>query len=150
VGASSLEDRFWSKVAIGGPDDCWLWQAAKLATGYGQFEIRHGKGYRDRKNYKAHRVAWELENGPPPEGMHVCHKCDVRLCCNPAHLFVGTRTDNERDKVAKGRHHETRKDACPAGHQYTAANTYEYRGRRNCRACGVARKAAWRSARRVA
>ncbi len=42
-------------------------------------------------------------NGPVPAGMHVCHKCDMPACINPAHLFLGTDLDNAKDKVAKGR-----------------------------------------------
>jgi hypothetical protein len=51
----------------------------------------------------AHRVAWELTNGPIPPGLHICHRCDNPPCVTPAHLFVGTNLDNIADKVAKGR-----------------------------------------------
>lgn len=87
---------FWSKVAVAGPDDCWLWKFSVLETGYGQHKVR-GTGY------SAHRFAFMVSNGEIPEGLLVCHRCDVRACCNPTHLFLGTHGDNNRDTVAKGR-----------------------------------------------
>jgi hypothetical protein len=88
-------DRFWSKVAKGADDACWLWQAGRFKSGYGAFAMRpHTK--------RAHRVAWELVNGPIPDGLHVLHECDTPPCCNPAHLFLGTHADNMRDRQSKG------------------------------------------------
>lgn len=88
-------ERFWSKVdKSAGEDGCWLWTGAKT-TGYGVMCVR-------RKLMLAHRIAFGLDTGQEPDA--VCHKCDVRPCCNPAHLFGGTRADNNRDMTAKGRH----------------------------------------------
>jgi hypothetical protein len=76
---------------------CHLWTATRQATGYGRMAI-------DRRTRPAHRVAWELANGPIPPGMVVMHKvCDNPPCCNPAHLAIGAQADNNRDRFAKGR-----------------------------------------------
>lgn len=89
---------FWSFVDTSG--DCWLWTGRVASTGYGEANMTiNGVGVG-----KAHRVAWTLANGgPPPPGMHVCHRCDVKQCVRPDHLFLGTRLDNMRDAAAKGR-----------------------------------------------
>lgn len=91
--------RFWSKVdRSGGPDACWPWMAGMDKDGYGKFS------YPGNRYARAHRVSWSIANGPIEDGLYVCHTCDNPSCVNPSHLFIGTNTDNMRDKVKKGRH----------------------------------------------
>jgi hypothetical protein len=93
-----IADRFWLKVNK--TDTCWLWTAS-LHHGYGQISTRRGKG-----PARAHAVSWMLHFGPIPEQqprLCVLHKCDVRSCVNPAHLFLGTDADNIHDMDRKGR-----------------------------------------------
>ncbi len=92
----SLKDRFWSKVNIKSESECWEYIGWITKKGYGQFEINHKQEY-------AHRVAWTLVNGEIPDGVLICHTCDNPPCCNPSHLFKGTKKDNSDDMIIKGR-----------------------------------------------
>lgn len=76
--------------------DCWLYIGTVNEHGYGRIKKGQDRRY-------AHRASWEEANGPIPDGIQVCHKCDNRLCINPEHLFLGTQTDNNNDMVSKGR-----------------------------------------------
>jgi hypothetical protein len=78
-----------------------MWTASTL-RGYGQFVLRRDL-YGKQAHLYAHRVAWELANDSIPAGLKCCHRCDVPLCVNPAHLFLGTQRDNLHDGRAKGR-----------------------------------------------
>jgi hypothetical protein len=95
---ATAEARFWRKVDVRGPDECWEWTGSRLPFGYGQIVARYG-----HPSIKTHRFAYELANGPIPDGLKVLHRCDNPPCCNPAHLFLGTLLDNRRDCLAKGR-----------------------------------------------
>jgi hypothetical protein len=95
---ATFPKRFTDKVEMD-PDGCWLWLAAKLPTGYGRFSA----GKNDW--VYAHRYSYEIAHGPIQSGHEICHKCDNPSCVNPAHLFAGTRRDNIRDMVKKGRGH---------------------------------------------
>lgn len=99
----SILDRFNKKYTVDA-SGCWLWTAFRNNVGYGQINAgRRGEGM-----LKAHRVSFELHVGPIPEGLWVLHRCDVRHCVNPEHLFLGTAADNMRDMCEKGRHGRTK------------------------------------------
>lgn len=97
---TTVHDRFWAKVdKSAGPDGCWLWCGGVKAGGYGRFHLHGGPS----GNCAAHRFAYEDVCGSIPVGLQACHKCDNRLCVNPAHIFLGTNDDNMADKIRKGR-----------------------------------------------
>lgn len=88
---------FWSRVTKGEADACWLWQGLCWHDGrYGRFTLKNVTS-------SAHRWAYILTHGPISKMLEVCHRCDVPRCCNPSHLFLGTRADNAADMKAKGR-----------------------------------------------
>jgi hypothetical protein len=100
--SQETKEKFQKCVSLAGPDDCWLWTKGKFKSGYGSFNLN---GFPAR----AHRVSFMIYYGSEiPDGMNVCHKCDVPDCVNPNHLFLGTRSDNMRDKEKKGRGNHTR------------------------------------------
>lgn len=93
-----LEERLWSRAdRSGGPDACWPWLGYRMARGYGRV------GANGKRAQSTHRVVWEALNGPIPAGLCVLHSCDNPPCVNPAHLWLGSFADNNRDRAAKGR-----------------------------------------------
>lgn len=91
-------ERFMEKVSPEPNTGCWLWSLGTDNKGYGRF----GSGSLKTMRF-AHRLSYELFVGPIPDGMFICHKCDVRSCVNPDHLFVGTHKDNMADRDKKNR-----------------------------------------------
>jgi len=119
--------RFWSKVDVRGPDDCWLWKRGRLRGGYGLFAT----GRKPGQQTLAHRVAWSLSNAADiPRGMHILHSCDNPPCCNPAHLRIGTQLDNVADMIAKGRAGDRPRGEAASRSKLTAAAVVEMRARR--------------------
>ena len=134
--------RFMSKVTK--TNDCWLWSAGKDQKDYGMFSITING---NTKTCRAHRAMYEHVNGLIPEGMMICHSCDIPGCVNPSHLWLGTMSDNALDSVYKNRHGMAKKTHCPYGHEYTFENTYinpnkRHKGR-ECRMCMRRRNREW-------
>jgi hypothetical protein len=101
------KQRFWSKIDIRGPNECWLWLEGLDTDGYGHCWLSSAN-----RSPSSHRISWQIENGPIAEELCVCHSCDVqysigdatyRRCCNPKHLWVGSNRDNIADRCTKGR-----------------------------------------------
>lgn len=119
-------DRFWAKVDTAG--ECWVWTAQIDANGYGIVSF-------GGKSNKAHRVSWEMEHGPIPDGLTIDHLCRVRPCVKPAHMELVTSSENVlRGEGAFVRN--SRKTHCIRGHEFTPENIYLARnGGRNCKEC---------------
>lgn len=101
----TAQELFWAKVDKNGPipqhrpelGECWVWSShTTTVSGYGKVTI-------ETVPYQAHRLSWQWEYGPIPDGLFVCHHCDNKPCVRPTHLFLGTQIDNMQDALSKGR-----------------------------------------------
>ena len=126
-------ERFNQKVEK--TDSCWLWTGAKASNGYGCMSY-------NGKSTSAHRLSYLLHKGDIPEGLIICHTCDIPHCVNPDHLWVGTYTQNSHDMLKKNRQGENMrvKTHCRKGHLFTPENTYVRttaggKSHKNCRHC---------------
>lgn len=100
------EARFWSRVRVLNPNQCWEWQGVRESFGYGRFWF-------NGRTQTAQRVAWQLSAGDIPQGLCVLHRCDNPPCVNPSHLFLGTKSANAADRHVKGRTNWARGDSQP-------------------------------------
>lgn len=115
--------RFMAKVEMVTESGCWIWTKNLTWNGYGQFFSS------DRKALRAHRYAYAALVAPIPDGLCVLHRCDAPACVNPAHLFLGTKTDNMRDAMAKGRNLPLGKGESHSHAKLTEDNVIEIRRR---------------------
>lgn len=137
------KERFFNKINKTGT--CWVWLASKKSDGYGNF-YSNLKGV--NKNISAPRFSWIFHFGSIQKDICVLHKCDNPSCVNPEHLFLGTHTDNMRDKMKKGRHKSTKSSSkyCKRGHEFTIKNTYLTKDDgRHCKKCRADRERARRN-----
>lgn len=96
-------ESFWAQMNKTG--GCWLWTGARTSRNYGTVSWMN-------RQRSTHKLAYELTNGPVPDGLVVRHTCDNPPCCNPEHLSLGTVLDNVRDMLERGRKNPARGERC--------------------------------------
>ena len=136
----ALRVRFYNFVTVRGVDDCWLWSGASLRDGRGTFWVRP-------RQVVATRAAWFLAHGDwPPNGVFVCHSCDVPACVNPKHLWLGTNRENGLDASAKKRLQGQRRNVCRLGHPLIQRQaTARTSAQRRCLVCAADSRQKWQT-----
>lgn len=128
---------FWAKIERRGDDECWPWTAALNSYGYGQFRL----GGASSGQAVSHRIAYELEVGPIPDGLVIDHLCRNRACCNPRHMEPVVPKVNTMRGIGRSALN-AQKTECPAGHSLSGDNLLVSSGRRLCRTCRAEKRRA--------
>lgn len=136
-----LQSYIVERIVLDVGSGCWLWTGGIDSSGYGVYRTNKSSRWN-----KVHRKSYEAFIGPIPHGFHICHHCDVRFCCNPAHLWAGTQQENNFDMLVKGRAvfpPTPIKAFCSRGHQLNSQNRLGSRGQ-DCKICHRLRQAKYR------
>lgn len=133
---ANMLERFWEKVNVAGPNECWEWTGAvKKDNGYGIL----CSASNNRVQLLAHRVSAAIHFGMISRKSMVCHHCDNRICVNPAHLYIGDGFTNAADMMRRGRGSGQFQEQthCRKGHEFTPETTYTWANgkRRQCYIC---------------
>jgi len=119
-------ERLYDHMVVDDETECWIWTGATNASGYGRIGVWRDDGR--CTNAATHRVSYEYDIGPIPDGLQIDHLCRNRLCFNPKHLEPVTPSENARRAKSAITH-------CPSGHPYSGDNLIQRKGRRLCREC---------------
>ena len=119
---------------------CWIWLGKVNTGGYGYIYSPIDQG-----QHRMHRASYETYIGPVPEGLYVCHQCDIKSCINPSHLYAGTPGDNTRDLFARQGSSFMMQEYCRREHALVSSNIYLGTRGRQCLMCKRAQGRKWKA-----